>query len=132
MAGDALRLARLGVEFWHAGDLESVYEMWDPEVVIVPDPYFPESAKLIGKPAGQRFWESQRDSMGPGRLEILEEYDLGDRCLIRLRQHVHGPASGVQGTYDWSYITTVRDGKVVRVEFYIDRDQGLEAAGLEP
>jgi ketosteroid isomerase-like protein len=96
------------------------------------DPYFPESAQLVGKAAGQRFWESQRDSMGPGLLEILEEYDLGDRCLIRIRQHVRAPASGVQGSYDWSYITAVRDGKVARIEFYIDRDKGLEAAGLKP
>jgi ketosteroid isomerase-like protein len=130
VAGEALTVARRGIDLWHAGDLEAVYRTWDPEIVIVPDPYFPDSAELVGKAAGRRFWESQRESMGLGRLEILEEYDLGDRCLMRVRQHVYAPASGVQGSYDWSYLTTVREGKVVRIEFDIDRGHGLEGAGL--
>ena len=130
MTGEALKLARRGVEFWNSDNLKAVYELWHPDVVIRPDPYFPDSAELQGKAAGQRFWESQRQSMGLGLLEILEEHDLGDRCLMRIRQHVHAPASGVKGAYDWSFLAWVKDGKVTRYEVYIDRDRGLEAAGL--
>lgn len=130
VVGDAGELARRAVERWNAHDLEPVYADWEPEIVVRPDPYFPDSGVLHGKDAARRFWEDQRDALGYGHLEILETHDLGDRCLLRVRQHVEAPASGVRGAYDWSFVTTARAGKVVRIEFFIDRDHGLAAVGL--
>ena len=128
--GPAAELARHAVERWNARDLDAVYATWDPEIVVRPDAYFPDSGEIVGTPAAQRFWEDQREFMGAGLLEILEEHDLGDRCLLRIRQHVDAPASGVRSAYEWSYLTTVRAGKVVSVAFFIDRNEGLAAAGL--
>ena len=128
--GPAAELARHGVERWNARDLDAVYATWDPEIVVRPDRYFPDSGEIVGKAAAQRFWEDQREFMGAGLLEILEEHDLGDRCLMRIRQHVDAPASGVRGAYEWSYLVTERAGKIVAVEFFIDRNEGLAAAGI--
>jgi ketosteroid isomerase-like protein len=129
MSSDALEVARRSVRFWNSGDLEAIYEDWDQDVIVVPDPYFPDSAELKGQEAGRRFWDSWTLSMGKGLVEILEEHDLDDRCMMRVRHHVRSP-SGVEGAYEWSLITSVRNGKVTRLEFYIDRERGLEAAGL--
>jgi ketosteroid isomerase-like protein len=126
----ASELARLSIERWNAGDLDAVYATWDPQVIVRPDPYYPDSGELLGAAAARRFWEDQRDFSGAGRLEILEERDLGDRCLMRIRQHIDAPASGVHGAYEWSYLVTARQGRVALVEFYIDREAGLAAAGL--
>ena len=128
--GPAAELARHGVERWNARDLDAVYATWDPEIVVRPDRYFPDSGEIVGKAAAQRFWEDQREFMGVGVMEILEEHDLGDRCLMRIRQHVDAPASGVRSAYEWSYLTTARAGKLVAVAFFIDRNEGLAAAGL--
>jgi hypothetical protein len=49
---------------------------------------------------------------------------------MRIRQHVEAPASGVESFYDWSTLYTVEDGKVVLIEFLIDRVQALRAAGI--
>ena len=126
----ASELARLSIERWNADDLDGVYATWDPQVIVRPDPYYPDSGELLGAPAARRFWEDQRAFSGAGRLEILEERDLGDRCLMRIRQHIDAPASGVHGAYEWSYLVTARHGRVALVEFYIDRDAGLAAVGL--
>ena len=126
----ASELARLSIERWNAGDLDGVYATWDPQVIVRPDPCYPDSGELLGAPAARRFWEDQRDFSGAGRLEILEERDLGDRCLMRIRQHIDAPASGVHGAYEWFYLVTARPGRVALLEFYIDRDAGLAAAGL--
>jgi hypothetical protein len=85
----------------------------------------------VGADAARRFWLDQVRYSGVGRLEIVEEHDLGDRCLMRIRQHVDAPASGIQSSYEWSFLTAARDGKVARIEFFIDRDRGLAAARLE-
>jgi len=128
--GPAARLSRHAVERWNAQDLDAVYADWDPGIVVRPDPNFPDSAELVGRAAAQRFWEDQREFMGVGSLEILEQHDLGDRCLMRIRQHVDAPASGVRSAYEWSYLVRQRAGKIVEVEFFIDRNEGRAAAGV--
>jgi ketosteroid isomerase-like protein len=126
----AVEFARLFIERWNASDLEAVFATWDPDIVVRPDPYFPDSAELVGLEPARRFWLDQARYSGVGRLEILEEHDLGSRCLMRIRQHGDAPASGIQSNYEWSFLTTVREGRVVCVEFFLDRDQGVAAAGL--
>jgi hypothetical protein len=73
--GPAAELARHSVERWNAQDLDAVYATWDSEIVVRPDPYFPDSGELVGQAAAQRFWEDQREYMGTGVVEILEEHD---------------------------------------------------------
>jgi ketosteroid isomerase-like protein len=126
----AIELAQSAVERWNAGDLDAVYADWDPEIIVRPDSNFPDTGELFGVPAARRFWEDQREFMGAGRLEILEEHELGERCLVRDRQKVDAPASDVSSSYDWSFLTTARTGKIIRIEFFIDREQALAAAGV--
>jgi ketosteroid isomerase-like protein len=127
---EAVELARSAVERWNAGDLDAVYADWDPEIVVRPDSSFPDAGELCGVPAARRFLEDQREFMGPGRLEILEAHDLAERCLLRIRQNVEAPASGVRSSYDWSILSTARAGKITRIEFFIDREQALAVAGV--
>jgi ketosteroid isomerase-like protein len=127
---EAIELGRSAGERWNADDLEAVYADWDPEIIMRPDPNFPDAGELVGVQAVRRFFEDQREFMGPGRAEILEEHDLGKRCLMRIRQNVEAPASGVHSSYDWSVLWTAPAGKIIRIEFFIDRKQALKAAGV--
>ena len=127
----ASEFARLHIERWNASELEAVFATRDPDIVVRPDPYYPDSAELAGTRAARRFWLDQARYSGTGRLEIVEQHHLGDRCLMRICQHVDAPASGIQSSYEWSFLTTARDGRVVQIEFFIERDRGLAAAGLQ-
>ena len=130
MTADTSRLARALIDKWNEGEMEAIYAVWDPDIVIRPDPDFPEGT-CFGREAAQRFWESNREMMGGGRLIIEEEHDLGDRCLVRIRQPVHS-RSGYEGAYSWSVIVTTRAQKVIMVEFFIDHDKALAALALDP
>jgi len=61
-------------------------------MVVRPDSNFPDTGELVGTQAARRFWEYQRQFMGAGHLEILEEHNLGERCLMRIRQQVDARA----------------------------------------
>lgn len=130
MPWSALQLARVGVQQWNAGDFDAFFALWHPRLLVRPDVNFPDAGELTGADARQ-FVEDQRRFMGNGRLEILEEHDLGERSLLRVRQHVEATASGVQGAYDWSFLTTAREGRAVRIEFFIDSAEALRAAGAD-
>ena len=56
---------------------------------------------------------------------------MGDRVLVRLRWHMRGPHSGVEGDQCYSAICTLRDGRVILEEFFLDHGQALKAVGLE-
>ena len=43
---------------------------------------------------------------------------------------MRGKASGAGVTYDYWVVSTVRNGKVRRADFYEDEPQALEAVGL--
>ena len=112
MPETAVEMSRRLVELWNAGDLESVYALWDPDIVVRPDPDFPEGA-CFGPKEARRFWEDQRDSMGLTHLVVEEEHDLSvDRCLMRIYQPVQS-RHGLEGGYSWSMIVTVREARAL-------------------
>jgi ketosteroid isomerase-like protein len=125
----AAELARRALAGWNAHDLDTVFADWDTAIVVRPDRYYPDSEELVGRAAVRRFWEDQRDAMGYGQMDAVETHDLGDRCLSRVRQHVD-TRSGIRSSYEWSFLTTARAGKIVTIEFFLDRDHGLQAAGV--
>jgi ketosteroid isomerase-like protein len=65
------------------------------------------------------------------RLEIFELIDAGnDKIVAAIRAEVRGKASGA--TVPWSFwqVVTMRNGKALRSEWFTDRADALEAAGL--
>jgi ketosteroid isomerase-like protein len=106
------------IEGWNAGRLEDVFATWDRDVVARTDPTWPERI-CFGRDSAERFWHSVRETLGTEPVIVEEEYDLGDRALWRICQPVSS-ASGVRGTFSWSFLITVRSGRVIMVELFID------------
>jgi ketosteroid isomerase-like protein len=124
----ALELARAMAQAWNAEDPEAVYRLWDPDIVVRPDPEFPEGV-MHGERAGREFWQSTIDALGLAGVEILDELDLGRSALVRVRQGVRS-ASGIEGTWEWSMIVTAREGKAIMIEFFIDAAAARRIAGV--
>ena len=57
-------------------------------------------------------------------------FDAGDRVVVFFHEVAKGRESGAVVETDTGVIFTVKDGSVVRVDPYMDRDEALEAAGL--
>jgi ketosteroid isomerase-like protein len=62
-----------------------------------------------------------------------EEFiDAGDAVLVRVRQGGRGKHSGAPvESPPYCVISRVRDALVVRIEFYREKSEALEAVGLE-
>jgi ketosteroid isomerase-like protein len=82
------------------------------------------------KAVGEWFGEWFRTFASDYRFEIEESRDCGDRVFIVATHHGRGRASGVPVTQRTAYVYTVRQGRVSRVEAWVDREAALEAAGL--
>jgi ketosteroid isomerase-like protein len=64
------------------------------------------------------------------RMEVEESRDWGDRVLVVTNHRAKGRASGVPISEQTTQVMTLRDGKIIRQDFFASRDEALEAAGL--
>jgi ketosteroid isomerase-like protein len=60
-----------------------------------------------------------------------EEFiDAGDQVVVRNQQTARGDSSGVPIEMDFWFVHTVRQGKIVRVDMFVNEREALKAAGL--
>jgi ketosteroid isomerase-like protein len=128
MSQENVEIFRRGNDAFRRGDWEDLAEMIDPHISIRTDVSWPEQ-RMYGREAAIAFYRGISESGGPDtRIEGI--VDLGDRVLVRLRWHMRGPHSGVEGEQCYSAISTLRDGRIILEEFFLDHEQALKAVGL--
>ena len=65
------------------------------------------------------------------RLEPKEFLHADDLVVLLLHEYRRGRGSGVELESDTAVVFTVRDGRVVRIQGYMDQGAALKAAGLQ-
>jgi ketosteroid isomerase-like protein len=122
-----VQIARRFTETMTRGDHEAAAAMIAPNFT-VDDTDIPESTgadsfhEWIGR------WDAAFESWW---IEDLEVRSIGeDRTLSLFRIYARGTGSGVELARDDAVIAEFRDGKIVRIAYYNDQAQALEAAGL--
>ena len=116
-------------------------DVWAARVEAVAAFYHPDVESVrVGLPDGKTYtgldglrdvWLEWLAPWTTYRMEPEDVIDLGDTVL--LLAHVFGRLGGSQAEVENTVasVWTVRDGKIARVEFYVDRTEALKAVGLE-
>jgi ketosteroid isomerase-like protein len=128
MSEENVEIVRQGLENWNRGDLDVNFEYLDDDVVLRAAEGWPETA-YRGKRELQSFYEGLTETVG-GQAVIEELIDAGEAVVFRVRAHITGERSGLEGDMQFSQVMTFRKGKVVLVEFFWDHHEALEVAGL--
>jgi ketosteroid isomerase-like protein len=122
-------VVRTYIKVWNAGDMEGVRELHDPGVVMVVERDWPEPGPFVGREAMMRHLRQARDAFESDSLEFLSDLvAMGDRVIGRVAWHCVG--RGPQSDMEWTNVFTIRDGRILNVEYFWDHAQALEAAGL--
>jgi ketosteroid isomerase-like protein len=134
MSQENLELVRSAVEAIIAGERDAyVDDFFAEDVEVRPDlSRFPEPEPLRGREEFKRFLAEIDQGWTGGAIlgEIEELFLVGDRVVVRAQWGGRGQASGIDIRSSLSAIYDVRDGQIVKVEFFFDHAQALEAAGL--
>ena len=83
----------------------------------------PEQIRKLLEQEDAEAWDERR-------LEAEEFIDAGDRVVVLLHEFRRGKGSGVEMEADTAVVYEVRDGRVVRIQAYMDRAKALEASGV--
>jgi ketosteroid isomerase-like protein len=132
MSRENVELFRRGAEAWDRGDLDELLALYDPEAELDFASYegWVERPVFRGRAAIRAFFEQWRETFADYRYEVERYVDAGERVLALCSQRGAGPGSTGVAMMRLAQIATFKDGLIVRMENYSDREQALEAMGL--
>jgi ketosteroid isomerase-like protein len=132
MSQEHVDLVRGVIEASERGDMDAVFAAYDPEIEwdISALPLVAPGLEPAYRGHGgvRSFWRTWFEAF-EASFDYEEFIDRGDTVVTILSQRVRGRVSGIE--QDWlSYGQnwTIRDGRVIRVEFFPDRAAALAAA----
>jgi len=105
----------------------------DPDVENLPPRDWPESDPTRGSGSVFDFFVGAQEAweQGSSPYEYIELIDVGnDKVLGQMSAEMRGKASGAAVAWSYWQVGTFRNGKVIRIEWFADRQEALQAAGL--
>ena len=129
MSQENLEVIRNYVKAWNAGNMEGVRELYDPDAVMEAMPDWPEQGPFVGRDAVIQELNQVRDAFDRDSVEFLSDpVAVGDRVIARTGWH--GSGRGPQSDMEWTTVSTIRDGRILKVQYFWDHAKARQAAGL--
>jgi len=132
MSLENVEVVRRAWEAYREGGLEAGRRFMHPDFEMVRSGIqFTESGTYRGDQAGESMqdWISAFDDY---RVEHEEFIDAGDRVVVAQSEFGRARSSNVELQETWYAVCTMSEGKVLRLQWFGDRAEALQAAGLRP
>ena len=129
MSQENVEVVRIGFSALARGDLESFVAILDEAVEWVNPPYAVEPGKRRGTAEFREALGRMRASFGGIRVTVDEVVESGPTAVVVTGSWTgKGTGSGVEVDTPFSSALTLRDGKVIRYEWFRERAEALKAA----
>jgi ketosteroid isomerase-like protein len=133
MSEENVETLRRALDAFNERDKDSWMEACDPEAKNFPPRDWPENAPIHGAAAIWDFyvaaitaWDGAEFSWG----EFIHGGSEGEAVVANQRAELRGKSSGADVLWSYWVVFMFRGGRVVRSEWFAERDEALEAAGL--
>jgi ketosteroid isomerase-like protein len=128
MSQENVEIVRRVWEAWERGDLTRWLELTSDDLVTRRIGL--DNATYHGKEGFLESAAEWNEGFAEWSVTAEEFFDAGDQVVVRNHQTARGEASGVPIEMDFWFVHTVNEGKVVRVDMFVDERQAREAAGV--
>jgi len=108
---------------------EPQWDSIDPDVEVY-DHDIPDAGTYRGHQGYANWLADWGQAWSDFNVEPMRWIDAGDKVVIVFQLTAKGRGSGVEVKRRDAMILTIRDGKSVRLDYYNDESQALQAAGL--
>jgi ketosteroid isomerase-like protein len=133
MTPDNVEIVRASWEAWSRGDMDALFEFYDPEVEWdMTHSYVPDMGVFRGHDGIREFFREWRTFFAEYYAEPEQFIGAGENVVVRVRQGGRGRSStvGVEMPAYWQ-VYRLRGGRAMRVEIYRDEAEALKAAGVQ-
>jgi uncharacterized protein len=131
MSQKNLEIVKAAFDAWLRGDIDSMLELVDPEIVVVQPSDLPDAVTQHGRAgvlSAIAAWPEEWDDF---EIEIVRIVDAGDRVAVRTHQRGRGKGSGVAVEGETWFVFGFRNGRVAEWRMFGEEREALQAAGLE-
>ncbi|HYY23229.1 MAG TPA: nuclear transport factor 2 family protein [Thermoleophilaceae bacterium] len=131
MAQDNVELMRRAYRAFERGDLDTVYEILDPEVELSDHAELPDAGSYKGH-AGVLEAVANQARVWDGWQMIIDRFvPVGeDKVVVLHRQTGRSKLTGLIMKAPYAHVWTMRRGRAVKLETYGSWEEGLRAAGV--
>jgi ketosteroid isomerase-like protein len=130
MSRDKVATIRALYDRWSVGDFTASVDLFDPQVVFVIPPGFPDSGTYVGNDEIAAYTRGFLEPWTRITINSEELVPAGDSVLATVLQRGVGDASGAATEFRYYQLWSLRGDKVIRLENFRDREEAREAAGL--
>jgi ketosteroid isomerase-like protein len=132
MSAENVELVRRFVDAFNRRDVESLAGHYHPDVELHEWPTAPGAGSYHGIDGVRSALDTWFEVWEWMRVEVVDLVDAGDHVLVTLDQVAKGKGSEVEVEIRSYNVYTFRDGQVLHMELFTEREPALEAAGLAP
>ncbi len=130
MSSPQVEAVRGVYEQWAEGDFRGGVELYDPFVLLVISPEFPDSGTYVGVEAVARYMGGFLEPWTRLTIASEEIVGAGDSVVVAVSQCGVGGSSGVATELRYFHVWSFRGGRVIRLETFRERGEALAAVGL--
>ena len=131
MSQENVERMRKSLDAYDRRDRTTWLALRDPDCEVFPSDTWPEAGVIRGPEAA---WDFYVETMAPFEQRPVRDVDIvdagADKVVVHQRNEMRGRASGVDVELDYWVVVTFREGRVLRDQWFTDRSDALEAAGL--
>ena len=109
------------VSAMETGDEGSMFRApWDPGVEYAEDERWPGAGQFKGAEAVARRFAEYGEVIGEVTAVLEDVRDAGDKAAVTVSITGRAGASGLPMDHIWTYLVTESDGRVTRLEAFLD------------
>jgi len=128
---DNVELARRLYDAFIRRDFAAATEFLDPQIELLTPPGTPEEGSYRGYQQARRHLTELLEPFEDVRVEPEEFIETKDQVIVIVHVSGRGRGSGLPIDTTFAHLLTVRGGRVVRLRAFFDREEALEAAGVQ-
>ncbi len=130
MSQENVEIVRQVYEAFSRGDWDAVYRDLHRDVEMTTPPRGLDAGIFRGREEGQAYWEDFLRPYEAVTTEPLEFFESGDQLLVFLKTRLRPKGSSAEVEVRTGNLWTIRDGTVVSLRIFPEREEALKAAGL--
>ena len=132
MSRENVEIVRKATDALNRRDWDELSELCDPDIEVPGTIGGLEEDRLIrGLDGIRQIFEMEDTEVWEQHVMVPRMFiDAGERVVVLQREYQRGKGSGIEVVADTAVVSDVRDGRVVRIQPYMDQAAALEAVGL--
>ena len=130
MSQENVEIVRQVYEAFNRGDWDAVYCDFAGDAEMATPPRGLDAGIFRGREEGQAYWEDFLRPYEAVTTEPVEFFESGDQLLVFIKTRARPKGSSAEVEFGTGHLWTIRDGTVVSLRIFPEREKALEAAGL--